>query len=157
MPRTAWAACRALGIPAGRIVQCLGAGRFSGGTHGRDGFFINEKFLPESYSCAFDISVLHPFPFTEAQIKSVLSSLARRGIAAWFRDPSRPEDGWHEAPHIHAVDCNLRMKPILQDQIHNWVHGLNGLVTHTPYHFYTWPVSEIQTVRTAFLSKNPSH
>lgn len=157
LPLTAWEALKSLEIPAERVVQTMGQGRFSGGTHGKDGSFLNELGSQEDYSCAFDLSVLHPERYSDDDIKQILHKLAQRGIAGWLRDPARPEDGWHEPIHIHAIDCHHAMKDLLQAQIHNWCHGLNGLVSHTVYHFLVWPDEEIQAVRAAFLSNNPSH
>lgn len=120
---------RCIGITAAGISQTIGSAPASAGYHAKDG---TANGLP--YSAATDIRTGGK---TEAQIRTLLSDLAKSGFAAWYRKPG--SDGWPstEAPHIHAVYAGCVMKPELDAQVKDYRAGLNGLTSHTRYTFWT--------------------
>jgi len=135
-------ALRAAGVSASRITQTIGSAAASAGTHASDGT-VNGR----AYSAATDISVSG---LSDAQIRNLLSRLAKVGFAAWFRQPGH--DGWpsSEARHIHAVYANAKMKASLRSQMRSWLVGRNGLVSNTLYGFYHWTSSEKSIVRNKY-------
>ena len=129
---------------AHRITQGVNHSAERGNVHDTD-VTINGK----PYTGAVDISVRC---LTQAQIKSLLGDLANFGFAAWYRNPGH--DGWTGPPHIHAVWAGCRLKPVLQDQVEEWLDGKTGLFSNEPYQF--WQVSpEIkERVRKLFRASN---
>lgn len=149
-----WSVLKSLVIPASRVVQTVGSAPASAGTHARDGWFINEHRLPEAYCAAFDLSVHTPYELSDSDVKQILSKFADRGIIGWKRDPNLPEDGWHQSLHIHCVFVGCKMKPSLRGQVRDWLLGLNGLVSHTPYHFTSSTSGQRAVVKSLFVTKN---
>jgi hypothetical protein len=123
-------ALRAAGVSASRISQTIGNATASAGVHRQDG-----KVNGQPYCAATDISVRG---MTQTQIKHLLERLGREGFAAWYRWPGH--DGWpsFDAPHIHAVYANAKMKSALRSQVHAWTVGRNGLASDRRYGFYAW-------------------
>jgi hypothetical protein len=136
------AALRAAGVSASRISQTIGNAAASAGVHKQDGT-VNGR----PYCAATDISVRG---MSATQIRHLLERLGRVGFAAWYRQPGH--DGWpsYDAPHIHAVYANAKMKAALRSQVHAWEGGRTGLVGDGTYHFYKWTSTAIATVRAKF-------
>lgn len=142
-------ALRAAGVTVDKISQTMGSATASAGTHEKDG--VNADGTP--YSAAVD---LRSKSMSEPEIKSLLGKLADVGFVSWYRKPGA--DGWPstEVPHIHAVYCGVAMKPALQNQVHDWLDGKNGLASHANYKF--WKPTELreQQIRWLFLNHNPA-
>lgn len=139
-------AFRTAGITVDRIGQTVGHAPASGGTHEADGT-ANGHF----YSAATDLRCRD---LTETQVKALLDKLGKIGFAAFYRKPG--VDHWPEteALHIHCVFAGCAMKKSLRNQVHDFLHGLNGLASHAEYHFHK-PTQETQnTVRILFLAHN---
>ena len=119
---------RCVGIAATDISQTIGNAPASAGTHAQDGTIDGVD-----YCAATD---LRTQGLTDADVYQLVDELASQGYAAFFRDPGK--DGWpsSEARHIHAIYVGVPMKSALQAQVHDWLDGLNGLASHTPYAFY---------------------
>ncbi len=90
------------------------------------------------YTGAVDISVRC---LSQAQIRTLLSRLAEAGFAGWYRKDG--QDGWTGPPHIHAIWAGCRLKPVLQQQVKEWLAGGNGLFSNRPYQFWQ-PSAEIR-------------
>ena len=56
------------------------------------------------------------------------------GFAAWYRKDG--QDGWTGPPHIHAIWAGCRLKPVLQQQVEDWLRGGNGLYSNSRYQFW---------------------
>ncbi len=142
-------AFRATGIGQ-NIVQTIGNAPASAGVHAQDGILDGEP-----YCAAADISVLHPVALTDADIQSALSRLADHGFAGYYRKPGSL--GWPicDEVHIHAVFAGIPMKRALRNQIHAWLHGLNGLAHEADYTYWQPSESQQQIVRALFLAHNP--
>jgi uncharacterized protein YraI len=119
-----------LGITSSRVSQTIGNAVASAGYHAADGTVNGVQ-----YCAATDVRTIG---LTESQIRSTLESMARLGLAGWYRKPGF--DGWpsSEAPHIHVVFAGAPMKSQLSAQVSDWLVGKNGLTSHTTYQFYTW-------------------
>ncbi|BDI29381.1 hypothetical protein CCAX7_14320 [Capsulimonas corticalis] len=140
-------ALRRAGVTASRITQTDGHARASKKTHEFEAGLINGR----QYCAAVDISV---HGMTDLMIRDELVALAREGIAGFYRAPGK--DGWSGVQHIHAIDCNLPMKLALREQVHDWLHGKNGLVNHEAYKFWQPCATAQACVRNAFLAHNPA-
>jgi hypothetical protein len=121
----AYSALQSLAV-AHRITQGINHSPQKGNVHDTDGT-VNGK----AYTGAVDISVRC---LTQAQIKSLLARLGSAGFAAWYRKAG--QDGWAGPPHIHAVWAGCRLKPVLQEQVEDWLVGGNGLFSNQPYQFW---------------------
>jgi hypothetical protein len=135
-------ALRAAGVTAAQITQTIGGAAASAGTHAQDGT-VNGH----AYSAATDVSVRG---LSHTQIKNLLARLAKVGFVAWFRFPGH--DGWpsSEAPHLHIVYANSKMKSSLRSQVRSWLVHRNGLVSNTIYTFYTWSAANVAIVANKF-------
>ena len=133
---------------AQRIGQTIGYAVASAGTHAPDG---HEGGAP--YCAATD---LHVQDLGFSEVRGLLSALANQGFAAFFRRPGF--DHWppYDVLHVHAVYAGVAMKPALQVQVHDWLHGLNGLASHAEYAEWQPSGAECQAVRTLFLAHNPA-
>ena len=109
-----------------RITQGINHSSDRGNVHDTD-VTIGGK----AYTAAVDISVRC---LTEAQIKTLLGTLASVGFAGWYRKDS--EDDWAGPPHIHAIWSESQLKPVLRRQIEGWLEGRNGLGSNRPYRFW---------------------
>jgi len=112
----AYAALRSLTL-AHRITRGINHSAERGNVHDTDGT-VNGK----AYTGAVDISVRC---LTQVQIRTLLARLATAGFAAWYRKDS--QDGWTGPPHIHARWAGCRLKPVLRQQVENWLVGGNDL------------------------------
>jgi hypothetical protein len=139
-------ALRAVRLPAWRIIQTIGNAPASAGYHARDGYANGHP-----YSAAVDISVRG---LTYRQVRTLLGKLGANGFAGWFRHPGY--DGWpsNQYPHIHAVYAACHMKAVLRAQTRDWLAGRTGLSGHGSYHFYAWPKSSKDRVRTLLNKYN---
>ena len=133
---------RCAGVEAARITQTIGNAPASAGYHAADG-----QADGLDYCAATDLSVRG---MTTAQIRALLDRLAAHGFVAWYRQPG--SDGWPagEAPHIHVVFAGVRMKAQLQGQVRDFLRGLNGLASHTPYRFWQPAAASLAIVRLLF-------
>lgn len=116
---------REVGIVGSQIMQTIGNAAASAGTHTQDG----TDLYGNAYAAATDVSVRHPVRLSASGIKALLENLARHGFAAFYRNPG--SDHWPagQAEHIHAIYVGLRMKGMVQDQVHDWLNGRNGLAS----------------------------
>ena len=121
----AYSALRSLAV-AHRITQGINHSPERGNVHDTDGT-INGN----AYTGAVDISVRC---LTQVQIKALLARLANVGFAAWYRKDG--QDGWTGPAHIHAIWAGCRVKPILREQVEDWLDGKNGLSSNQPYQFW---------------------
>jgi len=121
----AYAALRSLAL-AHRITQGINHSQERGNVHDTDGT-VNGK----AYTGAVDISVRC---LTQAQTRTLLARLATAGFGAWYRKDG--QDGWTGPPHIHAIWAGCRLKPVLQQQVENWLEGGNGLFSNQLYQFW---------------------
>lgn len=145
------AALIGMGVAADRIVQTVGHASASGGVHLLDG-----KIGGEPYCAATDFSIHHPSPYGDVEIKQFLTHLAQHGFAAYYRDPGHFDWPACDPAHIHAVYAGVGMKPALQTQVHDWLHGLDGLRDHGRYGYWQPTPAECSIVRTLFLAHNPA-
>jgi hypothetical protein len=129
---------------AHRITQGINHSPDRGNVHDTDGTFDGTP-----YTGAVDISVRC---LTQAQIKSLLASLANSGFAAWYRKAG--QDGWSGPPHIHAVWAGCRLKPVLQEQVDGWLGGRNGLSSNEPYQFWQPSQDMKEKLRKMYRSPN---
>jgi hypothetical protein len=127
-----------------RITQGINHSPEKGNVHDTDGS-ANGK----AYTGAVDVSVRC---LTEVQIKSLLARLASAGFAAWYRKAG--QDGWAGPPHIHAVWAGCRLKPVLQQQVENWLVGKNGLSSNQPYQFWQASAEMKEKVSTLYRTFN---
>jgi hypothetical protein len=127
-----------------RITQGINHSSDRGNVHDTDGT-INGN----AYTGAVDISVRC---LTEAQIKTLLGRLATLGFAAWYRRDGR--DGWTGPPHIHGIWAGCRLKPVLREQVENWLGGTNGLSSNQPYQFWQPSAAMKEKVRTLYRTFN---
>ena len=121
----AYSSLRSLTL-AHRITQGINHSPERGNVHDTDG---TVKGTP--YTGAVDISVRC---LTQAQIRTLLARLATAGFAAWYRKDG--QDGWSGPPHIHAIWAGCGLKPVLQQQVENWLNGGNGLFLNQRYQFW---------------------
>ena len=131
-----------------RVGQTIGFAVASAGTHAPDG-----QWDGHPYCAATD---LHVADLGHDDIRSLLSQLAGMGFAAFFRRPGFDHWPAYDALHVHAVYAGVPMKPSLQDQVHQWLHGLNGLASRAPYEFWQPSPAQCQIVRALFLAHNPA-
>lgn len=131
-----------------RIGQTIGHAAASAGTHAQDGDY---EGVP--YCGATD---LHIADLGGDQVKTLLSALADAGFAAYYRRPGFDHWPSGDARHVHAIYGGCRMKGLLQTQIHDWVHGRNGLMSHAAYEFWQPSEAQGQIVRALFLAHNPA-
>ena len=133
---------RCAGVTASRISQTIGYAAASAGFHAPDGTVGGLQ-----YTAAVD---LRTGDLSETEIRALLARLGENGFAAWYRKPGY--DGWpaSDAPHIHAVFAGIIMKSELRGQIRDYLSGLNGLATHTPYRFWSATSSILDIVRVLF-------
>jgi hypothetical protein len=111
-------------LPYNNVVQSVGDAPQSAGYHAQDGTFANERGISEPYCAAFDMSLKHPHHYTGEQVGRILLRMLAKGIVPFWRQPSQGFSG----PHIHAIDCHLRMKDQLQRQVREFLDGGDGLV-----------------------------
>jgi hypothetical protein len=100
-------------------------------------------------TAAVDISVRC---LSEAQIKTLLESLASVGFAGWYR--KNGQDDWTGPPHIHAIWSASPLKPVLRRQVESWLEGGNGLGTNRPYRFWQPAPKQQEAVRTRYRQFN---
>jgi len=143
---------RSMGIVSSQVMQTIGNAPASGGTHLRDG----DDSEGNPYCAATDISVRHPTRLTQAQIRNLLDTLARHGFAAYYREPGHDHWPRGDVEHIHAIFAGLPMKRSLQEQIHDWLHGKNGLASHASYLFWQPSGTDEDIIRNSFLDVNPA-
>jgi hypothetical protein len=129
---------------AHRITQGINHSAERGNVHDTDGT-LNGK----PYTGAVDISVRC---LTQAQIKSLLAGLANLGFAAWYRKAGK--DGWSGPPHIHAVWAGCRLKPILREQVEEWLDGKTGLFSNQVYQFWQASPELKENVRKLYRASN---
>ena len=129
---------------AHRVTQGINHSPARANVHDTDGTFNGKP-----YTGAVDISVRC---LTEAQIKSLLASLANSGFAAWYRKAG--QDGWTGPPHIHAVWAGCRLKSILQEQVEDWIDGRNGLSSNDLYQFWQAPQETKEKLRMLYHASN---
>ncbi|MBV9850091.1 MAG: hypothetical protein JO250_10500 [Armatimonadetes bacterium] len=129
-----------------RIGQTVGFAAASAGTHAPDGALDGHP-----YCAATD---LHVADLGHAEVRELLSRLADMGFAAFYRRPGFDHWPAYDALHVHAVFAGVKMKPMLQDQIHQWLHGLNGLASRARYEFWQPSAAQCQVVRALFLAHN---
>jgi hypothetical protein len=143
-------ACVNAHIDPHRVLQTIGEAKASGHVHEKDG-----ELHGEDYCAATDLSVHHP-ALHRAQVIALCQKLAEQGFAAFYRWPGH--DGWPSADeeHIHMVYAGLPMKAALREQIHDYLHGKNGLASHGTYTVYQPSEPAKQIVRTLFLGCNPA-
>jgi hypothetical protein len=133
-------------VTAARISQTIGNAPDSAGYHLQDGTIGGHP-----YCAATDLSTSG---MSHSEIRALLGRLADGGFAAFYRWPGH--DGWPSsgAAHIHAVYAGVPMKWQLDGQVSDWLHGRNGLASHSAYTF--WQPSDAQKahVRTMFNQSN---
>jgi hypothetical protein len=129
---------------AHRITQGINHLPERGNVHDTDGTVSGK-----AYTGAADISVRC---LTQAQIKSLLAGLADLGFAAWYRKAG--QDGWSGPPHIHAVWAGCRLKPVLREQVEDWLEGRNGLSSNKPYQFWQASPETKETVGKLYRASN---
>ncbi len=112
---------------AARLGQTIGNAPASAGTHAQDGTECGHP-----YCAATD---LHVSDLGFDEVRKLLGELADHGFAAFFRRPGFDHWPSFNALHIHAVYAGIPMKPALQGQVHDWLHGRNGLASHASYEF----------------------
>ena len=139
-----------VGVSADRIVQTIGSAPASHGIHLQDG---TAQGLP--YCAAVDFSVHHPSQMEDHDIQDFLSKIAKVGFAGWYRNPGHDHWPASEPAHIHAVFAGCPMKEELRSQIHDWLHGKNGLASHAAYEFWQPSQEWKNTVRALLLAHNP--
>ena len=130
-----------------RIGQTIGDAPASAGTHAQDGVLSGAP-----YCAATD---LHVADLGHDEIRQLLSRLADVGFAAFYRRPGFDHWPAYDAEHIHAVYSGIAMKGLLQAQVHDWLHGLNGLASHARAEFWQPTAAQCQVVRMLFLAHNP--
>lgn len=145
-------ALRACHVIASQVTQVIGGAVASAGTHLADGTWNGKP-----YGAAVDLSVKHPVVLNDAGKRALLNCLGEQGFAAYYRNPGY--DGWpaSDLMHVHAVWPNVKMKYSLRNQIHDWLHGKNGLASHTAYHFWQPTQAMTDKVRAYFLANNPAN
>lgn len=109
-----------------RITQTINPGLEASNYHGRD-----QTIDGKDLTAAVDISVRC---LDKAAIKQLLSELAGKGLAAWYRENG--QDGWKGSPHIHAVLAQEPLKRQLRAQVASWLAGKTGLVGDARYGFW---------------------
>jgi hypothetical protein len=142
-------AFRRAGVVASRLGQTIGTAKASAGTHEADGH-VNGK----EYCAATDLRCRD---LSEAEVKELLDKLGLEGFAAFYRKPGFDHWPASEALHIHAVYSNCPMKKILRSQVHDFLHGFNGLASHAEYHFHKPTKETCDKVRELFLLHNPAN
>jgi hypothetical protein len=129
---------------AHRITQGINHSADRGNVHGTD-----VTIEGAVYTAAVDISVRC---LTEAQIRTLLASLANAGFAGWFRKDGA--DGWSGPNHIHAIWTGSPLKPVLLRQVESWLEGRNGLGPNNPYRFWQPDMNMAQKIREAYRRFN---
>jgi hypothetical protein len=149
-----WGLCQAasdaflrLGL-AERLGQTIGDAPASAGTHAQDG-----EQDGQPYCAATD---LHVQDLGFAEVRALLGRLGDAGFAAFFRRPGFDHWPSYDVLHVHAVYAGVKMKPALQVQVHDWLHGRNGLASHADYEFWQPLEPQCRTVRSLFLAHNPA-
>lgn len=132
-----------------RVIQTIGNAPASAGTHAQDGVLLGAP-----YCAAVDIHVLD---LTTIQIRNMCEWLSRCGFAAFYRNPG--SDGWPRGMerHCHAVYAGVPMKLSLRSQIHDFLHGRNGLASHGFYTFIDPEPGACDRIRALFLAHNPEN
>jgi len=141
------------------IVQTEGSAPASAGTHGSDGKYQQPDGTWHSYSAALDLSVKQGatkistgehLALTEERIKWALYNLALHGFAGWYRRPSQGFD----AVHLHVVFAGVKMKPMLQKQVRDFLADRTGLASHGHESFWTAPPEVDAKIRVLFDEAN---
>jgi hypothetical protein len=135
------------GVSPDRVTQTIGNAPASKGTHARDGFVLDGA-KPVPYCAAVDLSVHN---LTRDSIKVLLHHLAVQGFAAWYRY----QGSFAGHQHVHAVFVGLKMKPMLQAQVRDFLHDRTGLAGHEVEMFWTADAALDYPLRLAFLRANP--
>lgn len=138
------------GVGAGRVGQTIGNAAASAGTHAADGIADGH-----SYCAAVDLRINNGGNFlSDSQVKLLIAKLSEVGFAAYFRNPGH--DGWpaQEIRHVHAVFAGCPMKRALRNQVHDYLHGKNGLASHGAYTFFQPTQNAQNTIRNLFLANN---
>jgi hypothetical protein len=139
----AYAALQSIDL-AHRITQGINHAQERGNVHDTD---VTIQGKP--YTAAVDISVRC---LSAAQIRSLLATLATHGFAGWYRKAGL--DDWTGPPHIHAVWAGSTLKPVLRQQIENWLAGGNGLGTGRPYQFWQASSAMKDKIRSMYRASN---
>jgi hypothetical protein len=133
--------------PFRRVMQTIGGAKASAGTHFEDGqFFEGGKWKP--YTAAVD---LRTTDLSLPQIQHLVEALARNHFAAWHRHAG----SFKENQHIHAVFAGVKMKPMLQDQMFDWLSDKNGLRGHENNLEYDLPLEIARSTHQMFRAANP--
>jgi hypothetical protein len=123
-----------------RVTQGINHSSDRGNVHDTD-----VTIARQPYTAAVDISVRC---LTEAQIKTLLESLANAGFAGWYRKDG--QDDWSGPPHIHAIWSASPLKPVLKRQIESWLEEKNGLGSNRPYRFWQPDLKMKEEIRLRF-------
>lgn len=144
----AFAALLAAGIPITRVGQCIGNAPASAGVHAKDG-----EYEGHDYCAATDFRI-KDLP-TDAEAHAFCGQLAAAGFLPYYRKPG--VNGWPDADprHVHAIFPGAPMKEALRNQVHAYLSGKNGLVSHADYTFRPPTKEECDVARAAFLAHNP--
>ena len=152
-------ACAAAKLAPEHVVQTVGHAALSAGYHEADGHFVNAAGEREAYCAATDLSVRHPRELTGAEVSQLLLALLHHGFCPFWRH----EGVFMAGPHIHMIWVATAMKPQLRAQVHDFCHGRDGLVSHSPDSFWSHFVAQqawdaaVAQIRSAFLAHNAAN
>ena len=143
----AGAALVAAGISLALVGQTIGNAPASAGTHAKDG-----EYQGHDYCAATDFRIRD---LDTAGTRRLCDQLAAAGFLPYYRNPG--VNGWpaSQCRHIHAIWPACPMKEMLRDQVHDYLHDRNGLVSHADYTFRPPTDAECTIARAAFLAYNP--
>lgn len=119
-----------------RITQTINLSNAGANYHGPD-----QRIDGKEVTSAVDISVRC---LGTAEIKRLISTLASKGFAAWYRQDG--QDDWKGPAHIHAVWAEEPLKRQLRSQIASWLAGRNGLVGDANYQFWQPTSGEVRSI-----------
>lgn len=137
-------ALRQVGVQHDRVGQTIGNAVASAGTHAEDGMAQGHP-----YCAATDFHILD---LSEKEIKEFLDKISSVGFCGFYRHAGL--DGWNGVTHVHAVYSGVQMKHTLRQQIHDWLAGKNGLVSHEHVTFWQPSATSQNIVRALFLHNN---
>lgn len=141
------------------IVQTMGAAAASAGTHNAAGKYPDGNNSWHDYSACIDISVNQnakrlsdgaSIEMTPARIKWLLYCLSEEGIAAWYRTK---QQGFEF--HIHAVCAMVKMGPLPQRQIVDFVNNRTGLRSNKIETFWVPDDENDELIANLFKKSNP--
>jgi hypothetical protein len=128
-----------LGFPLNNITQSVGDAPQSAGFHKADGTFKNEKGKAEKYCASFDVSLLHPHHYKGAELALLMVRALHYDILCFWRVRGQG----FTSPHLHNIDCRLKMKAQLQRQVREWLNGGDGLVGNEPDPFWVGYANQV--------------